>query len=99
MSETYKERKFDLMCKALDIESDSDMIKTIVENVGNITVNDIQETKGAYEIFAKPTGITGKELRNLQELFKFKEIGIYGHTDIPDENVYLYMYLYVSNDE
>ena len=96
MTESTKERRFDLMCKALEMESDSQMVKTIVEHIANIDIEDIQETKGSFEIFAKPTGITGKRLNNLQELFTIQEIGIYGDAEVPDENVYLHMIIYIS---
>ena len=90
------ERRFELISKALELESDSDMVKTIVENIANISIEDIANRDGEFEIFAKPSGITGKELNNLQELFTIKEIGIYGDPKIPDENVYFHMIVYVN---
>jgi len=90
------ERRFELISKALEIESDADMIKTIVENIANISIEDIDNRNGEFEIFAKPSGITGTELRKLQEIFDIREIGVYGDPDIPNENVYLHMIVYVN---
>lgn len=95
---TNNHNKIDLLTNALDVESNNDMIKTIVENVGNIKVEDINETKGQYEIFAKPSSFTGKELKDLQELFTFREIGIYGDPNLPEDTVYFHMILYVKQE-
>jgi hypothetical protein len=92
------ERRFELISKALEIENDADMVKTIVENVANITIEEIANRDGEFEIFAKPSGITGKELNNLQELFRVREIGIYGDPEIPGENVYLHMIVWVNDN-
>jgi hypothetical protein len=90
------ERRFELISKALGLENDGDMAKTIIENVANITIEEIDNKDGKFEIFAKPSGITGKELTKLQELFRVREIGIYGDPEIPDENVYLHMIVWID---
>lgn len=91
-----KQRRFDVLAKALNLDDDSEMISVIIETIGNVTVEDIDNRDGEFEVFMKPTGITGRELEKLQEIFAIREIGVYGDPDIPDENVYLHMIVYVK---
>lgn len=84
-------KRLNALIGALDLDSDSELIKTVIQNVGKVTVEDIGEVKNGYEVFMRPHSFTGRELENLQEIFEVKEIGIYGDPEIPDEKVYFHM--------
>lgn len=84
-------KRLDLLVQALDLDSDSELVTQIIENVGNIQVQDIDKRGNEFEVFMKPSGFTGKELENLKQIFELKEIGVYGDPNIPGEKVYFHM--------
>lgn len=86
-----EQQRYNLICKALEITDDSSLIQTIVEDIGNIEVKDIDQRGKEFEVFMETKGFTHKELMNLQILFDIKEIGVYGDVKVPDENVYFHM--------
>ena len=92
-----KKRRYDMLAKALEIENDGDLVAEIIENVGNVKVEDIDDRDGEFEVFMQPSGFTHKELMNLQELFHIKEIGVYGDPEYPEDTVYFHMIVYVND--
>jgi len=82
------------MAKLLDIENNTDLVKELIKGITNDTVDikDIERYGVNYEIFMSDnSGFTNKELKGIQEFFNIEEIGIYGDTCVPDENVYFHM--------
>ena len=82
------------LSELLELENNNELVNLIIQNITNktVTIEDIGNVNNGYEIFMSPSsGFTNKELKQLNQFFNIKEIGIYGDPNIPDEKVYFHM--------
>lgn len=85
---------YEKLAQLIELENNNELVRLIIENITNktVTIEDIGNVKNGYEVFLSPSsGFTQKELRELQEFFSIREIGVYGDPDIPNENVYFHL--------
>ena len=86
-----EQERLNLIVQALELDNDSELVRQIIQNVGNVQVKEIDKRGNEFEVFMHPSGFTSKELENLKEIFELKEIGVYGDPDLLEDTVYFHM--------
>jgi hypothetical protein len=85
------QEKLNLIVQALELDNDSELVKQIIQSIGNVQVQEIDKRGNEFEVFMKPSGFTGKELENIKEIFELVEIGVYGDPNLSEDTVYFHM--------
>jgi hypothetical protein len=86
-----EQERLNLIVQALELDNDSELVRQIIENVGNVQVQEIDKRDNEFEVFMRPSGFTNRELENLKQIFELIEIGVYGDPNLPEDTVYFHM--------